>query len=300
MRTLACISSSSRAVVSPFLCPTNERPASAEKCVSSCEGPHWSPGPWSACNATCGGGIHTRSVECLVGGKAVGPEQCYAAGQIRPATDKICSPWPCETFTWSVGPWGPCGAACGGSLTKRHVACVNSLGSVLPFNACSGAGPMPAATAACNTAQCNPCAADPQCNGNGNCTTTVTDATMTPVCACDHGYGGSDCGQHQPCQAESVLDSNGACCVGVRDRLGDCCPQPARLDACGECNGTNASVDASGVCCNGLIDGAGMCCPGNKRLDVCGVCEGAGTTCGVHIRYTVKSLHALPLIESMK
>ena len=85
--------------------------------------------------------------------------------------------------------------------------------------------------------------------------------------------------------AESItcdqIDINGVCCMdGVLgcDRI---CNSGLVEDACGICNGRNATLDHAGVCCNATLDADRVCCGGTMdrdgrccaaELDADGVC----------------------------
>ena len=54
----------------------------------------WSVGEWGACNATCGGGAQTRTVECvLANGTAAAHSACVGAA---PAASAPCGVAPCN------------------------------------------------------------------------------------------------------------------------------------------------------------------------------------------------------------
>ena len=79
----------------------------------SCQTAHWEYSPWSACNATCGGGVATRVATC----SAPSGSKCDPATQ--QATEQECNTAACEVFAWRAGDWGACSASCGGAPTSR-------------------------------------------------------------------------------------------------------------------------------------------------------------------------------------
>lgn len=82
----------------------------------SCSGPYWRYSPWSACNATYGGGTASRSATCEA------PEgQACTAGS-KQATQRECNTAPCEAYAWRVGAWGACTATCGGAFRWQEGA----------------------------------------------------------------------------------------------------------------------------------------------------------------------------------
>ncbi|GAB5359143.1 hypothetical protein AAMO2058_000519200 [Amorphochlora amoebiformis] len=62
-------------------------------------------GPWTACSASCGGGVRIRA--CML----ENPSMCRGPWRIR------CGEKPCIDFGW--GPWTPCTSLCGGGYQTR-------------------------------------------------------------------------------------------------------------------------------------------------------------------------------------
>ena len=76
---------------------------------------------WSsfgACSVSCGGGVHTRSRECV--GGDVGDLGCTGILQ----EVESCNEQPCPA--WSVwAEWGECSQSCDGGFVSRSRTCVN-------------------------------------------------------------------------------------------------------------------------------------------------------------------------------
>ena len=72
----------------------------------SCQGPscsqaHFQLGSWSPCNATCGGGVETRSVACVDAKLQPAPASA-CLGLTAPAASRACNTVPCVGHTWQV------------------------------------------------------------------------------------------------------------------------------------------------------------------------------------------------------
>jgi hypothetical protein len=274
-RSVSCLSSTTRAVVSSSLCPAATRPTNTLSCNSPCASTYWSASAWSSCTAACSGGLRSRQVKCMAGGTAVANSTC--ASIAPPVAEEECNTGPCETVGWAVGKWEQCSASCGGGRMTRTVQCVGSIRGALPQEACASSSPPPPAESPCGLEVCDPCSAQPPCNSHGSC------GLGGKICICEAGYSGADCTQYTPCPLPAVLDRSGACCNGLRDINGDCCNGGRTLDACGVCGGTAVMVDVLGACCSGVLDGSGRCCM--QTLDVCSVCGGDSTSCATGLNF---------------
>lgn len=80
----------------------------------------WSVGKWPECSAECGGGVWSRSVECveLTTGTPVEPHLCRRS---RPNYLEACNTMECGE--WVVGEWGECSATCDLGERLRSVEC---------------------------------------------------------------------------------------------------------------------------------------------------------------------------------
>lgn len=75
-------------------CLNSTRPASEAACeLPGC--PQWGVSVWSDCSSSCGEGVHTRNVQCLLGGHELPPSACCGN---RPPHNLVCtSNPPCPT-----------------------------------------------------------------------------------------------------------------------------------------------------------------------------------------------------------
>ena len=150
----------------------------------------------------------------------------------------------------------------------------------------------------------------------------MNQACVSSQCVCMTGWGGSTCsvplivsssgvggddgggvlGVPVPVECSGgVVDSNGACCVGVIDvvtgaccgsgdggggavdGLGRCCA--GVVDVCGVCGGSGVAVDVTGRCCSSALPPSGVCCV-DAVIDSCGVCGGTNS-CNTTVSATV-------------
>uniref|UniRef100_A0A1D1ZT84 EGF-like domain-containing protein n=1 Tax=Auxenochlorella protothecoides TaxID=3075 RepID=A0A1D1ZT84_AUXPR len=273
-RTATCTASTGD-VLPLTSCTSASPPVLLQSCslATPCAAAHWSYGPWSGCDAACGGGEASRNATCVDG-------PCTEPA----ALTTECNTGACTAHAWRTGDWQACSVTCGGGGSQsRTVRCVAvDTGAAAASSLCPAAA-APAASRACGTQVCEVCTAGTCLHGA--CSTGA-------ACACEAGWTGSRCQVPSSCTSGSV-DAAGACCdSGVVSGTGACCPSGASLDAsgaccgagkaldaCGVCGGNATAVDALGACCaSGQLDAAGLCCA-SGALDACGVCDGLGTSC---------------------
>ena len=273
-RTVQCISSNG-VLLEISACSGGEDIITWQECNEPCPDSYWEYGKWSKCNATCGGGLSTRTAVCQ-------SKNGDCKENEKEVTTKRCNTAPCETHSWKVSEWGPCSNECGGGKMSRNVICVNGKDVEVDKKSCQDAGlEKPQESKACNTKPCDFCENN-KCLGRGTCEDNK--------CICRDGYYGGSC-EFAPSCSSSAIDNNLACCPsGLVDINGNCCPMDSNLDnqgqccsqeidRCGECGGSGISIDFNGECCASL-DANGICCP-SGMVDDCGVCDGLGDSCDI-------------------
>ncbi|XP_028858336.1 papilin-like isoform X1 [Denticeps clupeoides] len=113
------------------------------------------PGVFSECSAPCGGGVQTRSVECVseasAGPRVVEEHYCRNQGLNRPPTQQPCNIHHCAEY--SVSSYSECSATCGEGTQRREVFCVGSRGERLPDSSC-GDLPRPQEVKICRKPAC--------------------------------------------------------------------------------------------------------------------------------------------------
>uniref|UniRef100_A0A0N5AHH2 PSI domain-containing protein n=1 Tax=Syphacia muris TaxID=451379 RepID=A0A0N5AHH2_9BILA len=128
--------------------------------------PVWSNwGSWGSCSASCGGGIQSRTRQCI---KVTGQTMDCAGASTE---QRNCNPQPCCKWSeWSA--WSGCSVTCGEGLSVRHRQCSCSQG-------CQGES-MQQQT--CSSPSCQP-ACDPGC-GTGCCTISISCSSCLPSQPC--------------------------------------------------------------------------------------------------------------------
>ncbi|XP_033633733.1 ADAMTS-like protein 1 [Asterias rubens] len=136
--------------------------ANEERKGPSLYGVRWLIGNWSTCSVTCGGGIQTRSVDCLrtsiVGRTRPNPDrQCSDQGLGLPDRQTACNIHSCQPH-WVPGPWQECNEQCSdafGGTQARDIACEGSRQETLPDSECD-ASTKPEIRQPCPSGQCTP------------------------------------------------------------------------------------------------------------------------------------------------
>lgn len=243
-----------------------------------CPAAYWTYSDWSACSATCGGGVATRQATCTSsdGSQCTDPQE---------PTSTPCNTAACHSYSWLVSQWGDCNAQCGGGNRTRTVQCVDSQGAPADDSMCTAQ--KFSTTEPCNIQACDFCADNP-CLGRGQC--------LNGACQCSNGYSGDKC-EIPPGCSSGIIDANLQCCdSGLVNVRGECCPQGSRVDAdgeccdktidvCGQCGGNGLFIDMQGTCCT-VADANGVCCH-SGMVDECGVCDGVGNSCNVTLSTAV-------------
>jgi len=157
-RTATCTDLLTGFIVPLAKCGSEATPLS-RACIDlpACPDPKWVvTSEYSACDAACGGGQQTRTVECV-------GEQFDGEGEVtatcdeaeKPATVKSCNTFACATYNWVPGQYGKCTQNCGTTgVQNRLVKCRNSLTGVAVAASNCDAGTKPATQQNCNRISC--------------------------------------------------------------------------------------------------------------------------------------------------
>ncbi|XP_070528768.1 A disintegrin and metalloproteinase with thrombospondin motifs 9 isoform X5 [Cardiocondyla obscurior] len=100
----------------------------------------WRMSNWTPCSKSCGTGIQTRRVECIMRRGNHEPEipvkdeQCLRSKSRKPKSQRLCHRVACD-FIWQEGTWSECSAECGEGIQRRAVTChrVNLYGWIDPI-----------------------------------------------------------------------------------------------------------------------------------------------------------------------
>jgi hypothetical protein len=109
----------------------------------------WCVGTWSSCDAACGTGTKTRTVECLSvsTGEVVDDSLCSNDDSFVPDNEACCFTRDC--LAWEYGSW----SSCYGGMRSRTVQCMGTEdGTAYCDDDCvsSGAGSAPSSTETCD------------------------------------------------------------------------------------------------------------------------------------------------------
>ncbi|KAK3270624.1 hypothetical protein CYMTET_20985, partial [Cymbomonas tetramitiformis] len=298
MRTVSCMDSRTSVAVSESLCVSSARPASSESCNNlPCPSYEISYGSWGECSKTCGGGIQSRTIQCIEGGNigtpvAVGVQHCsettadpamkallIAGGEAFAAyATRGCSLEACETAFWSTAEWGRCNQTCGGGTQSRTVTCRNAANEAVPDDSCVAAD-APISLKACNTHACESYvwASGPW----GTCSVECSSGVQTRTVVCSSSTGTvADAAHCTNAEPSSTRACNTHACPDAAQSQAFQVPQASE-----ECSGaemadgsccTSGLISASSECCaaGSSLDGLHECCGVGLNIDACGVCGG--------------------------
>ena len=133
-RSLHCVYQSQ--YVEPYQCKDMPKPKEIEVC-EHVECPIWSTGEWSICSASCGKGMQTRYVNCVIEKNKSNRRIRDKSGIITEIIDKNrCDPLkepsnttecvaskPCPE--WRFTQWTSCSVNCGKGYRMRYVYCTD-------------------------------------------------------------------------------------------------------------------------------------------------------------------------------
>lgn len=234
-RAVRCVSTSDGSEAPPASCEGLPVADTQRNCnLQPCDMVRHAVGPWSACNATCGGS-RNRTISCVltpVDGRQhwddmaphqhdviIPDEECARVLSLaRPAEAEACGP-PCDCACSGHGVCGPtrdckCDRGFFGARCEQR-ACRDGRFHLVDRagECCEGQLTM--------EGDCCPGSLDAQ----GRCCPADAPPDACGVC------GGSGV----------FVDVAGVCCGGAADGLGLCCPPDTHVDACGVCGGAGTS-----------------------------------------------------------
>ncbi|XP_076828014.1 ADAMTS-like protein 1 isoform X2 [Brachyhypopomus gauderio] len=155
-----CRNKQTREATDEHECVSTRRPPQlVQACNTNPCPPRWAVAAWSFCSATCGVGLQTRAVSCVLKGRASGnrtqtveDEEC---GQPKPPSVQACNRFDCPPM-WDAREWSRCSHTCGGGSQKREVVCKQRMadGSMLELPETFCPSPSLPATQACGQIDC--------------------------------------------------------------------------------------------------------------------------------------------------
>lgn len=155
-----CLNKQTREAVDETLCVSARRPPQLlQSCNTEPCPPRWEMESWSFCSATCGVGLQTRAVTCVLRTgshsnhtEKVKDENCR---QPKPSSVQACNRFDCPP-TWEVQEWSQCSRSCGGGSQKREIVCKQRMadGSLLELPETFCPTPSLPSVQACGTVDC--------------------------------------------------------------------------------------------------------------------------------------------------
>ena len=84
----------------------------------------WRVGSYGSCNASCGGGVQSRTVICVQESTETIVDDTFCDAASRPVSRRVCNNVVCRS-QWNVADdWSTCSKTCGGGVKTRLVVCV--------------------------------------------------------------------------------------------------------------------------------------------------------------------------------
>ncbi|XP_048245081.1 A disintegrin and metalloproteinase with thrombospondin motifs 18-like isoform X1 [Haliotis rufescens] len=125
--------------------------------------PRWHTGVFTPCSRSCGGGLASRTVQCMQHqagqSEVVEDDQCDPAS--RPLATQTCGSQPCPG-AWRTDPWTDCSQTCGVGVRRRGVRCFLTPHTEVPDDNCELSDKPdvnePCKKAACFIPPVSPCA----------------------------------------------------------------------------------------------------------------------------------------------
>jgi len=155
-RSVDCYSSAGNVIV-PSGCDMSLKPEESQACnLASCEGPHWHAGEWSNCTEACGGGVQSRTVQCLDASE-LPTSGCVG---VSPPSTRSCNLVVCDGYHWDAcATFYPCSAQCAADALvgtqERDVFCRRDSDNAVVDELLCDPTPKPSALlTVCNTQAC--------------------------------------------------------------------------------------------------------------------------------------------------
>lgn len=135
-------------------CDVTYKPETEKPCISQtlCGNGTWFTGPWSQCSTSCGDGIQSRHVVCMVLSRnqmaPAADSECDVGA--KPRDRKNCRERDCG-YLWLRSEWSECSKTCGGGWKTRSVKCVDDR---MDSSALCREEERPSESDSCNTTKC--------------------------------------------------------------------------------------------------------------------------------------------------
>jgi len=185
-QTVQCKQDGTSTVAADAQCSgAGTKPATQRTCNSqTCQDGQWSYGAWSTCSASCGGGVQTRTQQCVTAAGAPTSDSSVCPGAAL--TSQPCNTGMCPNWWW-VGEWTTCSSDCGPSgFQTRKVYCLAAAAAnpyapnvALADSDCVTS--KPADTQPCNS---QPCPTWQPSSPWSDCSTRCNPGTQTRTAAC--------------------------------------------------------------------------------------------------------------------